>query len=113
MLDGAGNVDEVTFPTLGYIGVTLRLYDKERDLWSLYWASSRTGISPAGPRSGGSATTASASSPPRTSGRGATSRSGILWNGITATSAHWEQAFSVDGGTTWEINWTADFTRTG
>src|SRR5688500_15374225 len=45
LLDGAGNIDEVTFPTQGFSGVTLRLYDPASDTWSLYWASSRTGIS--------------------------------------------------------------------
>ena len=26
-------------------------------------------------------------------------------------SAYWEQAFSPDGGKTWEVNWRMDFTR--
>jgi len=30
---------------------------------------------------------------------------------ITANSCHFEQAFSADGGKTWEVNWIADDTR--
>ena len=30
---------------------------------------------------------------------------------ITANSCHFEQAFSADGGRTWEVNWIADDTR--
>ena len=33
------------------------------------------------------------------------------WSKITKTSAHWEQAFSPDGGATWEMNWEMEFTR--
>jgi hypothetical protein len=30
---------------------------------------------------------------------------------MTGTSAHWEQAYSADGGKTWETNWYADFKK--
>jgi hypothetical protein len=30
---------------------------------------------------------------------------------ITANSCHFEQAFSGDGGKTWEVNWIAHDTR--
>jgi hypothetical protein len=30
---------------------------------------------------------------------------------ISATACHFEQAFSADGGKTWEVNWIADDTR--
>jgi hypothetical protein len=32
---------------------------------------------------------------------------------ITANSCHFEQAFSTDGGKTWEANWIATDTRVG
>jgi hypothetical protein len=35
------------------------------------------------------------------------------WGEITPTSARWEQAFSADGGATWESNWVMTFTRIG
>ena len=112
VMDGAGNVDEVTFPTLGYSGVTLRLYDKETELWSLYWASSRTGISlPACVGRFGADGTGVFTAEEQWEGRDITVR--FRWHEITATSARWDQAFSTDGGTTWETNWTSDFTRTG
>jgi hypothetical protein len=34
-----------------------------------------------------------------------------VWSDITANSCHFEQAFSEDGGKTWEVNWIAEDTR--
>jgi hypothetical protein len=35
----------------------------------------------------------------------------FIWSEITATSCRWEQAFSPDGGKTWETNWIMEFVR--
>ena len=34
-----------------------------------------------------------------------------VWSNITPKSAHFEQAFSTDGGKSWEVNWITDVTR--
>jgi hypothetical protein len=36
-----------------------------------------------------------------------------LWPKITPTSAHFEQAFSEDGGRSWDVNWISDMMRIG
>lgn len=110
-LDGGANIDEVAFPSQGFAGLTVRLYDKERDEWSIFWANSRNGqlsLPPVVGRFGGD-------------GRGVFTCEEVyegtpittryMWLDITATTARWEQAFSVDGGETWETNWIAEFTR--
>lgn len=38
-------------------------------------------------------------------------RARVTWSRITGTTARWEQAFSADGGDSWEVNWVSDFTR--
>ena len=35
----------------------------------------------------------------------------FTWSKITPTTARWSQAFSPDGGKTWEINWDMEFER--
>ncbi len=35
-----------------------------------------------------------------------------IFTPITPTSMQWEQAFSPDGGQTWETNWVMRYTRT-
>jgi hypothetical protein len=109
-LDGNANFDEYEAPTEGIFGLTLRLYDPDNDEWLLYWASSRGGPLDV-PQVG------------RLDGDrgefyaddvydGRPIRVVYVWSAITPSSAHWEQAFSLDGGETWETNWIMESTRT-
>jgi hypothetical protein len=112
-LDGIAQFDEAMFPTEGFGGITLRLYDKERDEWSLYWASSRNGLLALPPTVGkfGEDRVGVFTNEEEWEGTPITVR--YLWSDITPASARWEQAFSADHGATWEPNWIARFTRTG
>jgi hypothetical protein len=89
--------------------LTLRLFDPEREEWSLYWASSRDGrLQPPviGRFADGVGTFFS-----RETFNGTDITVRFVWSHITANSARWEQAFSADGGKTWETNWIMEFTR--
>ena len=35
----------------------------------------------------------------------------FTWAGVTTPTPRWEQAFSEDGGETWETNWIMEFAR--
>ncbi|MFD9126934.1 hypothetical protein [Kitasatospora sp. NPDC059571] len=112
LFGGAANLDEIVFPTKGFTGLTLRLFDPVRAQWSLNWVNSRDGLLQ-----------------PPVHGRfdrdgrgeflgddtyeGAPMRCRFIWSAITAESARWEQAFSTDEGKSWETNWTMDFRRAG
>ena len=110
-LGGLGNIDETTMEMASgrREGMTVRLFDPETRLWSLYWADSRSGTLQA-PMVGHFH-----------NGRGEfyglemfegqSIFSRYIWSDITATSCRWEQAFSVDGGTSWETNWVMTCTH--
>ena len=109
IFNGAGNTDEIIFPTLGSRGFSLRLFDVERKEWSIYWASSRTGLLT--PPVVGTFADGRGDFYGDDTHEGKPVRVHFTWSGITPTSARWEQEFSADGGLTWESNWIMEFTR--
>jgi len=109
LFDGAANLDEMAVPTEGWTGLTLRLFDLESRQWSLNWSSSRSGrLYPpvTGQFTGGQG---EFYGDDRHDGKDVRVR--FVWSGISATTARWEQAFSVDGEKTWVSNWVMEFTR--
>lgn len=110
--DGAANLVEldVAGPTGRIEGLSLRVYDPLTRQWSLHFANRRSGRLTA-PSTGGF-----------TDGRGLFLGQTTLADGrpvhvrfeiaqVSAETWRFEQAFSGDGGRTWEVNWIAVDTR--
>jgi hypothetical protein len=112
MFGGNANVDEIAFPTLGSSGMSVRLYDPDTELWSIYWAST-TDPGVLGPPVKGRFTDGVGEFHGDDTHDGRPVRVRYRWLDITGTSARWEQAFSPDKGESWETNWIMEFTRTG
>ena len=110
--DGRANMDvfEADSPTGHLEGMTVRTYNTTSHQWSLYWATSKTGVF----------------SLPATVGKFEGDRGEFydqedyngknilvrfIWTKTSPDAPQWEQAFSPDGGKTWETNWIINFTR--
>jgi len=109
--DGRANLGEIdlTGPAGRIRGLSLRLYDPTTREWRISWANSNDGLLGT-PMVGGFK-----------DGRGEFYNQEIydgrtiyvrfIFSDITQTSFRLEQAFSADGGKTWEANWIATFRR--
>jgi hypothetical protein len=111
-LDGLGTIDDnlLELPSGTYRAMGIRAFNPEDGKWSIWWLDARN---------------VGVLDPPVRGGfkdgvgvfegddvlRGKPIRVRYTWSDITARTAHWEQAFSPDGGRTWEVNWRMDFTR--
>lgn len=89
--------------------MTIRLYDPITRQWSLYWADSVSGTLQ--PPMIGRFEDGRGEFYAQEIFEGQSVFSRFIWSEITATSCHWEQALSADGGRSWETNWTMEFVR--
>ena len=109
--DGRANLVElkVSGPSGTIEGLSLRLYNPQTRLWSLNFASSRDGtlVTPMiGEFANGRG---EFFSDEQLDGKPIRVRN--VFSDITPDSYRFEQAFSADGGKTWEVNWIAIDTR--
>lgn len=113
MMGGFANVDENFFyvPGAPYNGVTLRSYDPTSGKWAIWWLDGRMPSGPIGPPLVGTFENGVGTLYNDDTLRGKPVKVRFIWSNITPTTAHWEQAFSPDGGKTWETNWFTDFRR--
>ena len=111
ILNGLGNFDEVIMYTAAgtFHAVALRLFDINTREWSIYWAAGKSNMLDV-PMLGGSKDGRGEFYAQEVfEGRHIYSR--FIWSKITTSSCQWEQAFSDDGGKTWETNWIMEHVR--
>ena len=108
-LGGLISADQTDFPTKGWAGLTVRTFQRERRQWFIYWINSRDGVMGT-PMIGGYRGNVGLFYGDDTDG-GLPIKARFIRTKQPPDRERWEQAFSRDGGTTWETNWTADFTR--
>lgn len=100
---------EADGPAGHFQGLSLRLYNPESHQWSLNFANSKSGT--LGQPTIGEFKDGRGEfyDQEQLDGRAILVR--FVISGITADSVHFEQAFSADGGKSWEVNWIATDTR--
>lgn len=106
VLGGIGNVENHVAPD--FEGMPLRLYDTGRDVWRIWWASTRQPGHLDPPVEGRF-----------TDGRGVFLGEGtvggrpvqVRFDWTLGEVPVWEQSFSYDDGVTWAKNWIMTFTR--
>lgn len=112
-LNGLGTIDDNSLDLPGgtYRALGIRAFDPATRKWSIWWLDGRnpTRIDPpvVGTFAGDSGTFVGKD---EFNGKPITVR--FRWQEIHGPKPHWEQAFSTDGGATWEVNWVNHFTRT-
>jgi hypothetical protein len=111
ILGGAGNVDTFSARLHGtdFEGASLRVFNPTTELWSIYWTDNITGE--VTPPVHGAFVNQVGQFFGDDEHAGKSVRVRFRWSNISTKSARWEQAFSEDGGETWEVNWIMTFTR--
>lgn len=109
--DGRANLGEleVSNPTMHLEGLSLRLYNPTSHQWSIYWSNSKDGT--LGTPMVGQFKNGRGEFYDQEAFQGIAIYVRFIFSDITSTSFRLEQAFSADGGKTWEPNWIATFIR--
>jgi len=112
LLGGLGNLDDniLELPDGAYRAVTLRSFDPKTGQWAIWWLDGRSPHTLDPPMLGGWENGVGLFYCDDTF-EGRPIRVRFLWRHPTHETCRWEQAFSTDGGETWETNWEMDFTR--
>ncbi|CAL2084386.1 hypothetical protein [Tenacibaculum sp. 190524A02b] len=113
ILHGLGNIDNFLAIRDGkpFEGMTVRLFNPETKLWSMYWADSNRGKFD--PPVVGSFKNNIGYFFTKDIINGKNVLVVFRWDKTDENNPKWGQAFSNDQGKTWEWNWFMDMTKTG
>jgi hypothetical protein len=109
---GQGNMDDnfIDLPAGAYRAMGIRGYDPETQTWAIWWLDARDPHKVEPPVMGNFENgIGTFEGDDVFAGKPIKVR--FVWSQITPKTAHWEQAFSPDGGKSWETNWVMDITR--
>ncbi len=111
-MNGHGTMDDnfIGLPGDSYHAMGIRGYDPKTQTWAIWWLDARDPHT-IGPPVIGNFENGVGTFEGDDILRGKPIKVRFQWSRITANSAHWEQAFSPDGGKSWETNWVMDLTR--
>jgi hypothetical protein len=109
--NGRANLEEIEAdgPNGHLEGLTLRLYNPESRQWYLSWSNSNDGT--LGQPMVGEFKDGQGAFYDQEMFKGRAILVRQIYSNITSNSYHFEQAFSEDGGKSWEANWIASLTR--
>jgi hypothetical protein len=114
---GIGNYDNYIAETWrpGFVGMSLRLFNPQTRLWSIYWLSNQNaGLNEAGvllPPVVGKFENGVGIFECDEELDGKPVKTRFTWSDIKQDSAVWEQSMSPDNGQTWEMNWRMQMYR--
>jgi hypothetical protein len=113
VLDGRAEVEEMKVESADkkrIEGLALRFYNPAAHQWSIYWANGADGVMEQNPMVGQFTNGRGEFYNQQTfEGRAIFAR--FTWTNTNTDRPHFEQAFSTDGGKTWETNWITEQTK--
>jgi hypothetical protein len=112
--DGKGEIEEFSVDApeknIHILGLALRLYNPASHQWSIYWANAAKGAI-GGPPVVGEFKDGHGEFYDQEEINGRVIFTRYAWSRINTPTPHFEQAYSDDGGQTWEVNWITDQTK--
>lgn len=113
LMNGQANVDDTEFdmPSGIYRGVAPRAYDPRTGEWAIWWIDGRNPFGNLDPPMKGRFVNGVGTFYTNDTLGGKPIKVRFIWSGMTHDAAHWEQAYSPDGGKTWETNWVQTLQR--